>query len=1092
MSKFAIALIYFYCSVIILNAQITENKMEMVIQKGHTQYVRALAVNNEGSFFATAGDDGLVKIWNAEGILIRNILTTAGSLGFCPDGKTLYTIGTETGLNFWLRDNGFKFWNIEDGKLIRSLTIKNPDGTNWTSIAAGPDAKLIATGSNKGNLYLWDNFGKLLKTIPKAHVSEIREIYFSPDGKKIITNCWADNIKIRDISGNLLKELNGTDHSSLTISPNWDKIASCDFNKIIKIWNIDGTPIASCEPLRSQIQDLAFSFNGEIISSFDDSYENRDWDMQGKDIKKSDPKYSDERNKAVWFPDGKAFITLRENAINIWNSAGILKKKIKDRKRDFDVLTFSPDGSLLAAAANDGLVWKTDGKLLFSLKEPYGGIAFSPDGKNVITGSYEKCVKQYGMDGKLIKKFEGFDNGYFEVRYSPDGSVVAAKTNSNDLRFWDNNGNRIELSNYYMLPKGPHFVFTSNSKAVMGPGEVTPIVDTEPAIAVCGIDGVPVRYFKIGKNGLNAAKMIDQIASGADGNLVVCSFKDYRTDTYTSIKAVNTENGNIKRFGKEDKINCLAVSNDSKLIASGSADIKLWDYDGNPVKTLKNGNADVEAVSFSPDGKLLAAGSEDGRISLWNLQDYSSISLAEKDGEWIIYSSDGYYDCSANGGGIVSMVNGTSVYGIDQFAVKNNRPDIILQRLGSTDTELLEHYYQHYQKRLRKLGLTEDQLTSELHVPVSSIIDSKAEGKFINLNFSLSDSKYQLKRYNISVNDVPLFGSYGKDISGSTLNLSENIELISGTNKIEISCMNDKGVESFRALTYADYEVEGKGDLYYLAFGVSQYKDSSLNLKYADKDAGDLSEAFSKLNASQFNNVYSKTFTNEQVTLESIRSAKDFLKKSKPDDTFILFIAGHGVHDTDKEATYYYLTHETDLNNLSGTAANFELIEDILQGIPPRNKLFLMDTCESGEIEDGVQNTYYASADSRGLKGRGIKVTEKVTSEPVKTDKRTYLFEKDRYIYNDLARRSGAIVFSSSKGGEFSYEKDDIQNGLFTEEIIKCLASKEADKDNNGTISTDELRDYVSKAVAASSGDLQHPTVDRDNIYQKFGFGIVK
>jgi hypothetical protein len=38
------------------------------------------------------------------------------------------------------------------------------------------------------------------------------------------------------------------------------------------------------------------------------------------------------------------------------------------------------------------------------------------------------------------------------------------------------------------------------------------------------------------------------------------------------------------------------------------------------------------------------------------------------------------------------------------------------------------------------------------------------------------------------------------------------------------------------------------------------------------------------------------------------------------------------------------------LDNLSGSAANFDLLENILQGIPPRNKLFLIDTFESGEI----------------------------------------------------------------------------------------------------------------------------------------------
>jgi WD40 repeat protein len=51
-------------------------------------------------------------------------------------------------------------------------------------------------------------------------------------------------------------------------------------------------------------------------------------------------------------------------------------------------------------------------------------------------------------------------------------------------------------------------------------------------------------------------------------------------------------------------------------------------------------------------------------------------------------------------------------------------------------------------------------------------------------------------------------------------------------------------------------------------------------------------------------------------------------------DAFVLFIAGHGVHDTD--GTYYFLPHATETANLAGTAIAFDEIEAILQGIRPR------------------------------------------------------------------------------------------------------------------------------------------------------------
>ena len=53
------------------------------------------------------------------------------------------------------------------------------------------------------------------------------------------------------------------------------------------------------------------------------------------------------------------------------------------------------------------------------------------------------------------------------------------------------------------------------------------------------------------------------------------------------------------------------------------------------------------------------------------------------------------------------------------------------------------------------------------------------------------------------------------------------------------------------------------------------------------------------------------------------------------------------------------------------------------------------------------------------------------------------------------------------------------------------------DTDGDGIVSTDELRDDVGRRVAEETEAQplvyripQHPTVDRDNIYQDFGFEV--
>jgi MYXO-CTERM domain-containing protein len=89
-------------------------------------------------------------------------------------------------------------------------------------------------------------------------------------------------------------------------------------------------------------------------------------------------------------------------------------------------------------------------------------------------------------------------------------------------------------------------------------------------------------------------------------------------------------------------------------------------------------------------------------------------------------------------------------------------------------------------------------------------------------------------------------------------------------------------------------------------------------------------------------------------------------------------------------------------------------------------------------------------------------------------------------------RRSGAIVFSSSRGTEYSYETDELHNGVFTAAIVRALTSDEADTNHDEIISVEELRQYVSHQVAQQTAEAQHPTVDHDNTTVRFGFPIAR
>ena len=1068
-----------------------ENAPEIVVQMGHSNSVFSVAFSPDGNTIVSGSHEGTLKLWDVKSG--REIRSFSGHsfdvwfVAFSPDGKTIVS-GSG--------DDTLKLWDVISGREIRSFSGHS---NNISSVAFSPDGKTIISGSRDETLKLWDvKSGREIRSF-SGHSRSVTSVAFSPDGNTIVSGSDDNTLKLWDVkSGREIRSFSGHSRSvtSVAFSPDGNTIVSGSDDNTLKLWDVtSGREIRSFSGHSLAVSSVAFSPDGNTIVSGSKDKTLKLWDVTtGREIR-SFSGHPVLVHSVAFSPDGNTIISgSGGKALKLWDVTSGREIRSFSGHSDWVLSTaISPDGKTIVSCSRKTLkLWDVArGRLIRSISghsSDISSVAFSPDGKTIVSGFLNKTLKLWDVtSGREIRSFSGHSNWVASVAFSPDGKTILSGSGDKTLKLWDfKSGREIRTFSGYSYTVSS-VAFSPDGKTIASGSGLDPLKlwDVKSGREIRSISG--------------HSNNISSVAFSPDGKTILSGSWD-KTQKLWDVASGRE----IRRFsGHSRTVWSVAFSPDGKTIVSGSGGkaLKLWDVtSGREIRNFSGHTDLVTSVAFSPNGKTIVSSSRDNTFRIWNINtgEFVAFMSARDSDDWLIFTNDGYWDSSKNGGELVAMVNGMDVWNIDQFAVRNNRPDIILQRLGSDNQELIDNFYSQYKKRLSRLGLTESDILGSYDTPKAEILESVQNVKMVDLKFKIgvSNTSNSLYRYNIYVNDVPLFGSYGKETSGKDQIITEKIELTSGENKIEVSCMNNKGAEAYRDLVYATYDKPVKGNLYYLGFGVSDYADPQIkDLNYADNDIMDQSALFSKMKGNGFNNVYVKTYTNSQVTPDVISKAKSFLANAGVDDTFVLSIAGHGLHDKDAESTYYYITHNTRLDNLKGTAVTFETIEELLQGIAPRQKLFLMDTCDSGQADRPVRMAAADFNSTSGISGRVISVEGNEDFLPAP---RPWLNDRDRYIYNDLYRRSGAIVFSSSNAGEISFESSTLKNGYFTEEVLNALTSRSADTNRDGTVSTEELYKYVSVNVRRRSEKdinpdvVQTPTIDRDNIYVNFGFPVVK
>lgn len=554
--------------------------------------------------------------------------------------------------------------------------------------------------------------------------------------------------------------------------------------------------------------------------------------------------------------------------------------------------------------------------------------------------------------------------------------------------------------------------------------------------------------------------------------------KEYPTLNYQQV-AWKDKNGEDKNFYSREYLKTSFYSEKlQKLIAgSESGKVFVWDLENSTPREIIITGTTEPIVRIIEDKKQLIAVDSYGSLHFidtktfkWKLTIYVQEYKADKY-SILWYTPEGFYSAEKAALRDFHFIKEEKVLPLTIFDAYLNRPDKILEKLENTDPTLLNLYKEATQKRMKKLGVSQEIDFWNIERPQVTFADNfnpdqTTEEPTLNIPLRFSENTKVIEIYDNGV-------LINKKTPSTKKDFIAKIELHSGENNISITTKDKNQIES-EPLSFKIFNKKiVKAKTYYIGIGVSTYKDSTMNLKYAVKDIEKLEEYFKSWRFEK-DTVEIHTIINEQVTIKNIQKIKEILNKTNVNDKVIISFSGHGLINNDKE--FYFAGYNTDFTSPEKGGIPYDLIQSLTDNIPARKRLILIDACHSGSLdtEEDLLVRNDPNVKEHNIKGSIIVKGSKTQSLDS--------FEQMQNMFFDLNKSNGTIIIAASGGKEYAYEGQDWNNGVFTYSLLKTLQEKGYDTWKGALgIPVSVLQKEVYKKVRNLTKGKQKPTARSEN-----------
>jgi WD40 repeat protein/AraC-like DNA-binding protein len=336
--------------------------------RGHASTLQALSFSADGTKLATGAMDGTVKVWDVDASAasweVRGLRFFWSAAALSPQGRQVAL----------LRDGAVEVWDLDRAQLVAQHrgAFRQAYYHDRTPLAFDAQGEWIAFSPTPGGVQLWHPESDESRSLPRSIATAVTDLAFHPDGSMLAVGSLTQIPLIYEVEtgdlipcplmpGGSLREYLGL--YGLSWSSEDHVLALC-LNDLLVVVDVDLELIVAALRHPAIVRSASFLPDGRVVTGAD---------------------------------DGK---------VRLWDPE---------------------TGKLVAELGSHGRVVRS--------------LAVSPDGSRIVTGSDRETVRVFDVSShQPVLSLRGFDHSSYDLGFSSDGRRLLTLSLAHSIRVFETEG----------------------------------------------------------------------------------------------------------------------------------------------------------------------------------------------------------------------------------------------------------------------------------------------------------------------------------------------------------------------------------------------------------------------------------------------------------------------------------------------------------------------------------------------------------------------------------------------------------------------------------------------------------------------------